>query len=1508
MSIPNLKVGENISSLSNISDTMKNFLERVVDIHNLIDPPKFYKEKLAKIKINPNNSDIYQEIAHVLQSEIIDCKQKLESISNKINTQHPFVETAHYFVGIVTKITERLHFLSKLMLSDDENSKILSACEYLINKYKYSFYIESQLSHLDIYTHLRGKNILDAALNRSYADLINAKSRKFKYNKTMDEIRSEIFKISKNIGIIPNLDENDGKTFFYVAEIEFGKSIQAINPFDPDFSQSKSHFLNSESLFSKQHANVEIILNLILNPDTSSICKLTENDDFGNDGKFGDPIIGAYRYLRFIKQRMLLHDIMSTVKRNYEILGYIMKKEHLEVHQLFQTYFRVIWENFHTSCANLMHENPDSDLGSYIISLFESQLAFEKGKSNLTNVINMIASNSKDSVYENFIEKIINYKIIFTKYSDITDIDYLRIGADLFNLASKRLQTLIDYHILNTRVISHLIGSTVDFPITNFNGNHIPTSIYEVFPDLDSLKILLKDYQSISEEIAEAFSISQNFYPYLYYGFWKSLQIDKKNFPFFPETYCKLKNCSDSVISLFQCPYIDSISKYDRFEPQIFYQFIKSCFGLRLEVIRTINLIDKYNEQLNEHNIVSFALNSEFNFSDTEKVSKMMTEDGIELFQDMLMAQKRYNLYLEAIIIHNNVNYNKKYIEDKLYGGDRDRKILYQLFFNTIHVENRKFQYLKKDLFQNFENSEEFERFITPLILQNELISITTIERSFLTFDPDPNRLIRDGRKLLVSDGKINTLVFPDQYEIMKIFDTNLLKSGIDFTAERLGIMYFMRYISNIQVENKQLSQSILKNRVNWDSKLLDQLTVDSCSWFKKILFLKLQCAVLNSIQNQYSKYGGSELYQDYVKEIYTTAKNCVNFYVHENYSPSWIDKNFNNCSLVARNELLVEFSTIKLLPITKEHYIELLNQYTNSILYLIFPQIQNGSKKPEELSILSVLDTTSFQFTRGSRILSSQSQTIQFNKGLKTQEEAVIYIIDSIINPKSVDKAKSNESDDFEFQIIKKPEFYRKSIRIEPLRSYYNTKSSEINRQFNQELAYADHFIRRKISELMTSLNPALVDEFTFSLGFLEELLNPINSLLTLTTDISPMCLIKTWTAYLSNIISDTNENEVKIIVFDAFRKVVLDTVQDTCSFDSALKLKPQLLELNKLNDQLNRMMKAESVDKWKVERLKRSELRNLVTDLRNSIREANKEYSETREKMVDIGIQNVEKFNDEEEQKKLQSIDLKQYLDARRQKIKQIAEENEDSINQIKILRILNVLVPIGIKKRFTALIQNRETQVRSMTGALLWLRKSSITDTSEINTNMRKDLNALTKAEFLVEELKEELDLAKHDSAKLENTNGIIQKEITEIESKIKSLGLVDDKGNSQILAQIISKQDELENMINDSELVDDIVEHQVREPHQKAEAIRRQIQLSNYNKIKHESENNLVIKKIQKENDLIKIENERIKQKIDAMIKDKENEVYRRSHEIAKKFTPQKVIVSPRRSVKPKYKKV
>ena len=1571
------------------SSDMTPFVDFIENLNPFFEQKFYYEHKFAEFaELSLNNYHIKcNTVAELLQQNKEYLQNYFELMTQKIKKPHPFIETSHYYVKCISNIHNDL-YKNSIFLLQKENEEVYN---YVIRNFLYKQQIQSflqkHIQNLDIYALTKGDIIIDNALNRIYSDLVNANRQTQNKKKTFPQIRDELIVMAKEVGIVPNLDERDGMTFYYDSIRVYKESFDVQNPFDPDFSINKENENSIADVFTKLYEidpNTEMYFKLILESDNKTVSKYLADDNFGIHDQDAKNFIQSYKKLRFVIQKRLLQDIMETVKAIQTLRSKNKDTTATELHQMIQNCFTIVWKELLQGFTRFEHYNPSADSHSYLVNLLRAELYYQNSKYDAILLLDKIQTHTKDTFFLKCIDEIVNDRVIQCSPLNLQDDIILRLAGDEYRLLSKILQDLFNMHVMNTRYTLSRCGKYINYPFNKYTSNDvsnlIPTANFEIFQEISLIKSILKKAPKIIQTVSEAFAISTPLMDrYMSYGFWKSFQVDKFPFPYSPENLKFLDNSSKEVQSLFFSKYLD-IDSDILLCSKDYFDFLQQAFLLRQATEITAELVEKYNKQTKSNLKVQFA-NEDYHIDFTDKqqiikILKQMNENkasnSVGFIETMIRYQKKYNILLESLIVYNNFTSNLSYIEQKFKGTDPERYQLFRVFFKNepIFTDKLKFKTLY-DLPPISEDSFQLGKELKILILQNELMQLTSLERQFLSFNPAPHVLIVNSnkhQKFISIDSSTNgtlisPLIFPNIVECSSIKDEATLIKCVHFVAQRYGLLNFARYYSSLELSYEQVIQNLYKNKLSWNYQIFEGLTVDSCELIRKLLIVRFRLVLFEHLQSQYSKSitddilkriileTSEDIYFDKnkkdkeseieIQKILSTYKQIENnetandikdeiisfkenrYLISTNYTPKWANSFCNVSNHSYRTKIFSLQTKINISPINEDHLNDLTIRFKDSYFTLVYSFLLKGYDS-SKLDITSIFDVDPVFYTRSKKVLTTSFLSFQAHNQCNNQHDALVQVVNDICrknNEQILGNAKKPNLPNIIYfgntnysgssiQIINKPEFYRKSLRIEPLRSFYNAAPSEINRQFNQEYAYASQYMHLLMHEAMTMINPALLEEYKFTEKYLREVVTNINNVMTYCFGESHKKIINTWTAYLSNMISDYKEAEIPILVCDSFKKLVLDTIEATYSFDTSYKLEKQIHEMNALRNLINYRLHEDSAFKSVVQQEFKKEIRKLIEDLKLEKEKAKYQFDIDKQEIVDAGLDTVTKYS-ENDISVLTPQSVQELVEGLKKKIETAKSDIEQTKKFIAKTRVLHSISPVGIRKLYQRRIDLNRDAIRKTNKALWGNRQLWIIQEQEINRKMKTDLSHLANLEWAAEDLREEIDSSKLEIDRLTNANAIIQKNMDDLERQIRAYGVLNSNDEfEKLLRRVVEALDELEQLEEDSEKLDAILQYEVREPQQKIEKLKKENQRIRYEQMKQRTAQLKQISEIRIENERIRTENAFLKGRIAAI--EKENELKNRLSLTSSKKTSKSLtdfysqrnktaIVSPRRRI-------
>ena len=1487
-------------------DWRKNISQFIIDIESIrpeLIQNFYFESKLKEFKENDtqqSQSEMDELPLKQLEKERKYFIDYLNLMTKKIKTPHPFIENSHFFVNIVSNISRKMYEIEKFLIDPNNEKLFHEAVRFLRKRENIDSYLKLNINNCDLLSLSNGSDIIENAVERLQKEVFDA-SLLEKHNKDIKKIRELLETMAKEVGIVAQLDENDGVDFYYDVMRVFKESFLVPNPFDPDKSILEEDVDRVANVFNEmcpKNTNVEIIFESILSSETKDAKKYISLDIYDIPENEAKTYVSSYKTLRYVLQKRRMQDIMETIKILQGMKAKMKEKDPQSTEEMIQSYFTRTLNELMASCTKLLMNNPSIDINSFVITLFDAELHFERGKLKLLRVLNEIAENTNDEFIKNYMISLVNYRALQCSPMELPGSCILRLSGDKFYTIADKIRDLMNMHILNHRYNSSVLGELIGCPSTHqYSPEAVPTSPFEVFQSLKIIKKVLQAAPAAIQEVSEDYRVNVPlFNEFIDFGFWKSFKISKFPFPYSFADFRLMENSTNDVQSIFYSPFLDSKKDVSKFNQKNFLCFLKYAYKLRKLIIRTSILMETYSKQVNKSCIIYFAYGT-FNFCSEKQIKDVTDKADFSLLIEMIKQQTKFNVLLEAIIVFNNISIKERFISNLETG--KLKEVCKSFFLEGNNITGKIPLKRIEDIPVNEESLKQF-------LLQIELIKLASMERQFILINPMPNLFIMaNERQQFIKDGNINQIAFPSSDVCYSITDSETLEKCVRFIASRFGFLHLARFF---YASNQQFSYVIAfqyKNKITWKDPNLELITVDNVERLRVLYFLRFRIALLEEHQRYLLKRKASLFMKQLSETSLQDLSPNLKSFSSSRYSPSWTDRFCDNIVENKRAKIAAAMELIKATPPTEDTLFDLKYRMRTMYINLLYSLIKDG-RDPSTISVHSIFDIDPNTFSENKKHLAASVLCFQLQGRSFDQYNAFAAVVNQeCLNIKKQEAAVKKIP---EFLFIKKPEFYRKSLRIEPLRAFYNTNSSEINRQFNQEMVYATHYINRLMHETMTLLNPALLDEFKFKISTFLESSSKVNRILNFYAEESQKKHIDTWKAYLSNMISDHQEVEIPNLVWNNFSKLILDTIEARYSYESSYKLSKEILKMNSLEGLIKERHAADKKIKHELQTQYKEEIIKLLHDIREEKKSVNTRYKTTMNKIVDSGIDTVAKNQQQEEQ----DIEIKipELVESLKKRIEKAKEEIKEMRDTIKKIRIIHPIVPFGVRKVYSQMIENNRQMIKFANRGIWESRMSWVIEEQEINIKLKTNLRTLTTIEWNAEDKRQEIASTRLEIEQLKNSNTLTQKRLDELEEAIKSFGIDVADDTESLMNKVIAAQDELDAIEEESEKMDETFEYQVREPMQRCKEMEQKRKRIEYQNTMIIHEKMKKMEDAKKENESLKKENAQLKDRILAIQK---------QMEFQEQFSPKKakspvktptikstkpVIVSPRRRKNPK----
>lgn len=326
------------------------------------------------------------------------------------------------------------------------------------------------------------------------------------------------------------------------------------------------------------------------------------------------------------------------------------------------------------------------------------------------------------------------------------------------------------------------------------------------------------------------------------------------------------------------------------------------------------------------------------------------------------------------------------------------------------------------------------------------------------------------------------------------------------------------------------------------------------------------------------------------------------------------------------------------------------------------------------------------------------------------------------------------------------------------------------------------------------------------------------------------------TWRQYIATLASQLKKNmEAKNIVnriIDFTRKRFERLKESEIGF----KLSDQILELNTLNDQINTLKQNRASTDLEIAKVVNKDFERLVNDITVEINKKKMQFTGIKKNVLKgvmnrISIANEVKFEidhnilrNEEHERENDPQDKEE----NEKQLQLLREENEAARKRVLKLRIIRCLNDIFIQRYFRKRLSAVEND-RKQANATFWSNKLQY-ETQEMS--MLKQLDEtrirLADTEIEVEKLKKQLENEKVNNIQLVHWKAKNFKAVDELKQKISEIKNVSDVNIDQLLAKMQERQEKLDALIAETNVIEKDFNEQVREPMKEIDRLRSEVQ--------------------------------------------------------------------------------
>ena len=1508
------KTIQDIPSLEELEKVREKFIESFETKQYLPEIKYFYKEIL----------DEFNSFGVTTLSTLVDdyitylsiCRKELTRRMTDENTLKKFVLD---YVNEVEDVSRRQHMFEciklkilsedKMELTEEEYNILAQAKQFLFKIDLPIIVINERISQIHI---TRRSEVIQRFIRRLKKSLENPKCFKYPYFNNKEDFEKNLKRISDIFHIECDISEHDGQHFLYTVDKLFTEIFR--KPFiipgveEPPELNKDAHvdeiinFLNLNSI--TPNSFLVSKFNLLMSSSIDEVWLELQDGSYQASKRVGVPqeMILCERKLMFVRNRLLLSDVINKIKQIYHIYLKIAKTEG-ETTENNVPGFTMFRKQFLATLTQYLTKD-DKDVNYDI--LFEESLILE-GKyqdSKIKVLEGLYAVTDAVPPFPGFTEemwRMVNMRPDLNSTDLTSFIEAYEVMTDVFLMISKTHDLILPLQMYHERR-----------SLSEFNYYTNNNEFYTYYSLRQYYEYIRVSVMSVNHTFKSIFSNYIRYKSYMKYAIYE--EIWQVCVDFLHDPLCPLELFQPNIFKNMDPDTIDFLN-YDttNLKGKDLFDFTCHYQTMIYELYKAQELLPVYKKQvIGRGNIPE----DYFDWLIIEKFS-------FDNMNETCRRQFYYNLVIRLGIQYNNYSIDYTLFKDLLNLPENfeiKSKVTPSLE-NLAHVVlvsvPEKCNAIIDVTTINYDDKEHFIEFIKNLSLKIELAYLSQQYDVFFAYNVTRECLPKDSTSVIDENGRFNTTTIPYIENLLLSDDKIDLESVVHCFALRLRFLYFSRIEQNLNLRMEKILNSCFTRTIPCTSMiLLKQIDEESqrrrvtephefVKFYEEVqevfigrfIYSLMKCILEKTIEQsnfrdrvvgRRTTKGGSVDIP--LKQLYLSiVESCSSD--DKRYIPLWLTQLMHQLEDQQRmiliealkstdNEIADSLATSKV-PKHRESSIRFLRASIELVLYkLCYYQLYSKSDF-ETLNLKTLFTTYTKKIGEVGR--SSLENEIKIHKQISntgnyvdrlSETIHIMYFIKNLLDNmlKKQQKQKianiyvdMNKKMNFQYRSSNpmiKPEIYQKKKSIDKKSVLYFPEPGEISTQFEHEYNYSSCKI---VFAAYDAVRNSKSDDYTINVDLLKSRLCYTSSLLSQTIKCGQGQLYKIWKSYSQNLIRiiELNEN------FEAFHKIYIKLQCE--SFHTML----QIFLVEELSDRLFELCTLIDEFRFKKKEMKRFEkeitksvtdyFEGIIDDIHSSMNDNKQNFHYTEDHIVQTALDQLNNLlNDHSYDKEI--VRNHQFLPKPADPIAYVKNDIEKLKKDIIKIRVIRALNNVGPRKHYTKLTDFVAYDRRCINGVLWSGRRDFEEVVYELDKGVIDVKRTLKNYELDSEELKLSLtDVVKKNSKQVHIKN-LLKLRKNEIEQDIDSLKSSEEYDVGELILKLEEKTEELEALREEHEKFDEEYTKQVREPMENLYTARKNVKRSHYklmstavDKIKCENE-------VYYENYQLKLQNQELKQQI------------------------------------------